>query len=432
MRHFLETIFNCRWLPLTCIVILISVSGRAIGGASKDPATPAFKVAIEKHPNALQGHYSPVDIRLHSGQDRITGFSFLIAYDTTQLRLRLSEPGGFLKSRGWANFSVEPSGADSNLAFIRVVGSIGVNGQPDSSQRSSNGLAHFIFFVKDDRPLECRLLPVRFLWNTCDDNVIRAGSDGTAYYARSIIDAVIPYADMYNPPGDCFLDSRKTPPIPEPCRDPGSCPERRTVDYVNGGIDVVCLDSGGGLVGDVDQNGLPCESTDMAALARLLVYVEFCPDLSDSIQEVMRQAYRSPFDQNHLSISSLAFFARCIVGDLPRFVEAGNDSVAIAARVSRDSMFLFARPSAPLGALMLTFACDKHLTTPLISSSAFGARTCRAAHDGRLCLIVYWPQREALIEGKYNLGAMVLPGVKRLIGAEAVDYYSRPVRTIIK
>ncbi|MDD4052248.1 MAG: hypothetical protein PHR28_10185 [candidate division Zixibacteria bacterium] len=442
MRCRFRALFHRQLFTLVYLIILTVFSRQISCNHNENPAgsvtdQPLFKVEIEKHTNALQGHYSPVDIRLYSGQDRITGFSLLIVYDTTQLRLRLAEPGGFLKGHGWADFSVESLAVKqgdslSNLCFLRITGSIGDGVTPDTAQRSSNGLAHFIFFVKNERPLECQLLPVRFFWRTCEDNVILARAGKTPYYARSIIDSKIPWEDMYDLPGDCFLDIRKTPPIPRPCQNPNIYIERQSVDYVNGGIDVVCTDAGSGIAGDIDLNGLSVQPSDISALARLLIYGHFCPYLSDSIQYVTQQVYKSRFDVGRLSISSLIYMNRIIIGDMPLDIGAGDDSIAITAPFSKDSLVLSTRSSAQLGALMLTFTCNDDLTLPVTADTAFGARVCYAANAGRLCLLVYWPDKVPLADGKQMLGTMRLPGLKRLVEAEAVDYCGRPVKTIIK
>ncbi len=442
MRLYFGTIFAHQWFVSIFVIVLTIILGGTAFGQNGNPAESPLDpspiiVEMEKHPNALQGHYSPVDIRLHSGQDRITGFSFLVAYDTTQLRLKLAEPGGFLKGRGWANFSVEPAVAGqsdsvSRLCFLRVTGSIGDGVPLDSAQMLSHVLARLVFFVSDSPRLACQFLPVRFCWSTCEDNIVFGGSDKTSHYAQSIINTEIGWEDKYDLPGDCFLDVKKTPPTPAPCRDEDSLSSRHAVIYIDGGIEVVCAVHNSCVLGDVNFNGIPSEMNDLFALARLLVYGCFCPYLSDSIQTVVGMVPRSEYGGSSISIGSLVFLNRVIIGDYLPNLPGAHDSIVFAAEVRKDSLSLLTRSSARIGAQMLTFDCDTALTLPLTSAQAFGVHVEYACHDGRLCLLVYPVGRDFLPVGKQTLGTMRLPGLKRLIEAEAVDYYGRPVRTIIK
>lgn len=436
MRHVSHAIFAPRRPMLICfLTVLFPLFYSMVGGAAQNVSNSAYDVAIEKRARALQGYYSSVNINLRSGRDRLDGFTFLLAYDTTQLRFKLAEPGALLNEWGWTDFAVDSfavrrDGATDNLAFLRLSASAGSASVSNAAGESPGDLVKLVFFINDDPRLACRLLPIRFFWLACDDNVIFTGPDRTPHHARSIIDSKIPWADMYDLPGDCFLDIEQIPPVPEPCRDLGSDSIKQTVDFINGGIDITCAENSH-ILGDLDLNGIPGQLSDLSALAGLLIYGRFCPYASDSILTVCEEVPPSPVNPDGISLSSLVFLNRNTVGDWQKNLEPGNDSTVIAARLSRDSLTLTTLSSTRVGAMMLTFECDDDLTLKITGDTAFAARTCRAAHDGTLCLLVYWPGRNALPGGEQTLGTMSLPGVKKLSSAEAVDYYGRPLETSI-
>ncbi len=246
MRFYRQAILNRHWSLFVCIIILISVSACAVPKLLNGQATPVFKVEIDKNRKAAPGHYSMIVIRLRSYQDRISGFSFLIAFDSTILQFRTAEPGGFLRGHGWADFSaepvvVDPGNSDPNLCFYRITGSIGEGVPPDTAQESSDDLVRLTLHIDRDRAQICWFYPVRFFWRTCDDNIIFA-RPGPPYYARCVIDSKIPWEEWNDLPRNCFLDAGKTAPIPAPCRVLNHPSWQQAVVYANGGVEIVCIE----------------------------------------------------------------------------------------------------------------------------------------------------------------------------------------------
>lgn len=410
------------------------------GHGQTPPQTPLtddapFKVEIEQNRSTEAGQDAVIVVRLRSGRDRITGFSFLLAFDTTNMAFKTAGPGGFVQGRGWEKFSVEPitpapGDTIAPICLLRVSAALGKGIQPDTLQKASTGLVRLVFYLDTKRATDCKNYPVRFFWRTCEDNLVLAGPETTPYYAREVHDLQSNWSLTADPSDDCLAQAPKGPETPRSCLGGDIPAERRGVSYYNGGIIGYCSEYSH-VLGDIDLDGLPDQRTDVAALACFLVHGVLCGYQTDSLQFILKSVKRSMSDSLGLTVSSLAYANRLAGGDSSPVPVLKKDSAVVEAGVKADSLILSYRSTTRLGALMLTMETDSVTAEPIRSEKAFGRQVAYGRFDGRLCLIVYDIGKTAMPPGDQALGGMPLPGVKRLVSAKAVDYQGNPVKTSI-
>jgi hypothetical protein len=387
---------------------------------------------MEINRTAMPGDDAVIVIRLRPGTGQLTGFSFLIAYDTTNIVFKQAEPGGYIKYRGWADFSIEPVTATPQdtvapISLLRITAAPGRGGAGDSLQKESTGLVRLVFYVDKRRAIECRYFPVRFFWRTCEDNVVLDGPKKTPYYALEIQDRLSSWSVPSDSTEDCLYTTIKRTQTPIACAGDNIPPARRGVSYMDGGVQGYC-DRFSSVLGDLDLNGLPDQETDVAAMARLLVHGNLCGYQTDSLQFMLRCVPRSPYDSVSFTISSIVSFNRTVTGDAEPHPTPANDSVTLSAGISGDTLSLSSLSSTRLGAFMLTLSTDSGAIIPVTSVRAYGRQIAYARFEDRLCLIIYDIGRTYVPEGKSDLGSYAFPGLKRVISAKAVDYFGRPVK----
>jgi hypothetical protein len=125
-------------------------------------------------------------------------------------------------------------------------------------------LAQINFRVSDyvDR-WDCRLMPVRFYWSTCEDNVLYSGDSARALIANQIWDENYRLVD----PSDGLLGHAGTPAN---CYNSLPNTVVRNVTFFNGGIQTRCHDDPK-TAGDVNLNAVPFEFRDAAMLAQYFI-----------------------------------------------------------------------------------------------------------------------------------------------------------------
>jgi len=420
------------------LVILTSICSQVFSQGAPTAAgaeDAPFKIEIEQNRSAEAGHDAVVVIRIRSGLDRITGFSFLLAFDTANMALRQVEPGGFVAGHGWEQFSVEPitpapGDTIAPISLLRITAAVGHGVPPDTLQKSSSGLVRLVFYFDNKVAVACKNFPVRFFWRTCEDNVVLAGPEKTPYYVREVHDLKSAWSRSAETTDDCLAQAPKGPETPRGCLGDAIPSAQRGVVFINGGIIGYCTEFSR-VLGDIDLNGLPDQETDVAALARLLVHGCLCGYQTDSLQFVLNSVKRSPADSIALSISSLVHANRIVGDDLSPAPPTTKDSLIIDAGVTATSLTLAYTATTRIGALMLMLETDSTAAVPIVSEKGFGRQVAYGRFDGRLCLIVYDIGRTVLPSGKYELGSLLLPGLRRLISAKAVDYQGNPVKVTI-
>lgn len=246
------------------------------------PAVNIFEIAIERTHNSFQGQHEYVDISVNSGTEDIWGFDLLIAYDASALSFQTSIAGSVYQACGWEYFTFR-YGANGNCGsscpsgLVRIVGIAEYNNgpqHPNCFNATGETLFALDFLVTDDRTFECMHVPIRFFWMDCGDNAV-------SYHETA--DVSNPYSQKLGISNDVYdyegrIISNVTSVFPTylgapdvPCLEGDKDLPVRFVDFINGGIDIVCADSIDDR-GDINLNGIANEVSDAVLFTNYFVY----------------------------------------------------------------------------------------------------------------------------------------------------------------
>jgi hypothetical protein len=286
-----------------------------------------YVVQIEKTHNTIQGQHELVCVTLNSGSEQIWGFDFLIAYDASGLSFVGALEGEIYAECGWEYFNWR-YGANGNCnnacpsGLLRVVGLAETNNgpnHPDCYLPSDLPTTLFCldFLVTNDRTFECQYLPIRFYWLDCGDNTIsfNPSDDPTGFVQRLAISRGIYEFDGWG--GDISNGNTGFPTYygaQDVCLEGGGDGKPapvRFIDFINGGVDVVCADSIDDR-GDINLNGVSNEVADAVLFTNYFVYGMgvFTVNPAGQIAATDINA-----DGLVLSVADLVYLIRIVIGD---------------------------------------------------------------------------------------------------------------------
>ncbi|MCH8028139.1 MAG: hypothetical protein IID63_08465, partial [candidate division Zixibacteria bacterium] len=252
--------------------------------------TEPYEVAIEKTHRTAQGGHELVCVTLDKGSEQMWGFDFLIAYDASALSFQIALEGADLYANGcgWEYFNYR-YGASGNCGNACPSGQLRVVGIAETNNGATHPACYkpdqlpaemfcLDFLVTADQTFECQYVPIRFYWYDCGDNTIsfNPSEDITGFEQRLAISrAVIDFdlvGDVSNPnvgyptaqgaqDADCFpadADPEKPAPV-------------RFIDFINGGIDIVCVDDIDDR-GDINLNNVANEVADAVLFTNYFIY----------------------------------------------------------------------------------------------------------------------------------------------------------------
>jgi len=276
-------------------------------------------VRIEKTHGTLQGHYEYVTITTENSDLEMGGFDFLIAYDASALTAIGIEPCDLLKDCDWEYFTYRfgPFGNCGDACpsgLLRIVALADQNdgpnhptcfGPPDTDPHE---LAIMQFLVTNNRNFDCQYAPIRFFWMDCGDNTISSVIGDSLFVSdhvynvegTEITDSTYGYPTYFGVQSECLINPYPDKPTP-----------LRFIDFVNGGIDIICADSIDDR-GDINLNGVPNEVADATMFTNYFVY-----GLSAFVINVEGQIAASDVNADGmvLSVADLTYLIRVIVGD---------------------------------------------------------------------------------------------------------------------
>ncbi len=283
-----------------------------------------FEVQIEKTHNTLQGMHTIVDVTLNKGGEDMGGWDFLIAYDASALFFQAAIPGDMHTICGWEyfNYRYGPFGNCGNQCpsgLLRVVAIAETNNGANhplclSLDPKPVVLFSLDFLVSNDRTLECMYVPIRFFWMDCGDNSIAYHpADDPLSSVQAVSRYVIDFdlighiEDMYSGfptytgvQAECLVQDDPTKPLPV-----------QFVDFLNGGVDIICVDSIDDR-GDINLNGTSNEIADAVLFSNYFVK-------GIGVFNVNVQGQIAATDVNAdgltLSVADLVYQIRIIVGD---------------------------------------------------------------------------------------------------------------------
>jgi len=291
-----------------------------------------YIVQIETTRSTLQGMHERVDVNMNQWLAQVGGWDMLIGYDASALLFQAAIPGPLHAECRWEYFNYRylPFGNGDTLCpsgMLRVVGIAETNNGPNhpdvvccDSLGAAGPFALFTldFLVSNDRTLECRFVPIRFFWMDCGDNSIAfhpldnpmASIQGASRYVfetpgltEMISDETTGYPTYTGVQRECFEN------------DPGYPIPVAIIDFINGGVDIVCADSIDDR-GDINLNGTANEISDAVLFSNY-----FVKGVGVFNVNYNGQVAASDVNANGttLEVTDLVYLIRIITGDaLPR------------------------------------------------------------------------------------------------------------------
>ena len=299
--------------------------------------TEPYAVGIEKTHGTLQGMHVIVDVSITAGSENMGGYDILIAYDASALNFQAAIPGDLHNICGWEyfNYRYGPFGNCGNQCpsgLLRVV----------AIAETNNGANHptclkltppFVLFsldflVSNDRTLECQYVPIRFFWMDCGDNSIAYHPvDNPTASVQGVSRYVIDF-DLIGHIEDMFTGFPTYTGVQWECfdNDPNKPVPIQFVDFLNGGVDIICADSIDDR-GDINLNGTANEIADAVLFSNYFVQ-------GIGVFNVNYQGQVAASDVNAdgltLSVADLVYLIRVIVGDALPYPKLAAEAHAYA------------------------------------------------------------------------------------------------------
>ncbi len=283
-------------------------------------ATEPFAIQIQKTHGTFQGGHELVDVTVNLGSEAMWGFDILIAYDASALSFQTALEGSVYAACGWEYFTYR-YGANGNCGnacpsgLLRVVGLAETNNGPNHPScfdAVGETLFTLDFLVTDDRTFECMYVPIRFFWTDCGDNAISFHelADVANPYSQTLAISrwVFEFEGMEITGEGTFPTYFGAPT--SPCMEGDKDVPVRFVDFINGGVDIVCADSIDGR-GDLNMNGIDNEIADAVLYTNYFVFG------IGVFTHYQAQVAASDVNADGLtlSVADLVYQIRIIVGD---------------------------------------------------------------------------------------------------------------------
>lgn len=396
---------------------------------------PKFNVTIDKIHEQLQGHYTQVAINLDPDYESMPmgGFDFLIAYDAPGLTFISAEPGQLLVDCGWEYFTYR-FGATGNCGnacpsgLVRIVAMAETNNgdnHPDCfTSAAGTELAVLEFFVSNDRTFECMYLPIKFFWMDCSDNTISSQFGDTLFIedrvfefeGGEITDHTFGFPGYVGVPDWCLVGDKEYP--------------LRAINFINGGVDVVCGDSIDAR-GDINVNGLPYEIADAVMFTNYFIIglAAFGDHIEASIAASDVNA-----DGISLSVADLVYLVRVVQGDALPYPKPGPaaDDLSIKTQLQTDQMVVTYTATTEMGAVWMRFQVDGTIGTPTLGAGAEGMEIKYGLNGTELNVLVYDLGSDAIRSGEHSLVTIPVSGNMTLVEVDAADFDGNMVNLSIR
>ncbi len=295
-----------------------------------------YGLQIEKTHGSLQGGFVDVDVTLIASGGALGGYSLLLAYDASALTFQGAQPGQLLTDCGWEYFTYRygangncSGGCPSGLVSLTAIAETnnGPNHPEVDCAPEDVSVATLSFLVSNDRTLNCQYVPIRFFWVDCTDNTLSDATGLTLYIASTVKE--YPYDGETL--GENLMEVYPDAVLPT-FTGPMGCDEINggvdkpgvvaDIDFINGGIDIVCSDSIDAR-GDLNLDGLGYTIADAVMYSNYFIsgitalyYAEdvnqygYVPGFAGSIAASDVNA-----DGLTLTVADLVYLIRVVVGD---------------------------------------------------------------------------------------------------------------------
>lgn len=371
---------------------------------------PTFEVTIEKTHNTHFGQIEDVTISLDNTTDPgngMGGFDFLIEYDPSALSFNSADPGQLITDCGWEYFTYRygasgncgPSACPSGkLRLVAIAETNNGNNHPDcfgETPGANSDLAVLHFLVTNDYTFECQYVPIRFVWYDCGDNAISSVTGDTLFISHHVynFDNPNPIEDLghafpshfgANASCDTLIGDDKPDPL-------------RCIDFFNGGIDIVCVDSIDDR-GDINLNGLSNEIADAVLFSNYFVYGMSVFTVNPAGQVAATDVNA---DGTVLTVADLVYLIRIVVGDA---LPIPKEVVPVAVRYTHDNKGVMSvKDNVQIGAAFVVVSGE---TTPVLLADNM---EMLSAYDGQNTRILVWSRQAHSFSGDFlSVGGQVI------------------------
>jgi len=352
---------------------------------------PTFRVTIEKTHETHFGQIEDVRVYLDNSVDPgnpMGGYDFLIEYDPSALSFNGADPGQLITDCGWEYFTYRYGAAgncgpsacpNGKLRIVAIAETNNGNNHPacfGETPGANGDLAILHFLVTNDYTFECQYVPIRFCWYDCGDNAISSKSGDTLFISRHVYNydnpnpvenPNLPFPSLLGANSSCDTLLGDDKPDPERC-----------IDFWNGGIDIVCVDSIDDR-GDINLNGLPNEIADAVLFSNYFIY-------GLSVFNVNPAGQIAATDVNAdgvvLTVADLVYLIRVIVGDESPYPK---DVVPTAVRYTHaDNGVMSIKDGVRIGAAFVVLSGQ---TTPALMANEM---EMQYAFDGVNTRVLVW------------------------------------------
>jgi len=339
---------------------------------------PIVNLSID-HRGKLGG-LNTISITKTAGHQAITGFSFLIGFDTNTLSLVSATPGERVQSYKWDYFATEeindPDWSANGMKYVRIT-AIANTSIPDSANPKgvllNSPLVDLNFQVANDEAIDCSFLPVRFFWQNCSDNWISVNNGFYLTVSRNFDwEWDFDYGNTAYELSGLDCDSEKVFVEGGACgsqdclqlADPGSHASWLTLS--NGGISLTCYGNPD-IRGDVNLDGLSYGLGDLENLREYLLRGNSV--LSDNPSFRAEQIHESDvnFDSLTLTVADMVYIERVIVGDALNYPRLPAPFATGATLKWNGDVLTVQSQKYDIGAVYLKLNCDSEPTVTNLS-----------------------------------------------------------------
>jgi hypothetical protein len=342
-----------------------------------------YGLQIAKMEKVFQGGYIdvPVDLLRADAAQGLGGFDIVIAYDASALSFQAATLGPAFAACGWEYFTYR-FGANGNCGGGCPTGLLHVVGMAETNNGASHPtcflpatlpatLFNLNFMVSNNLTLNCQYVPIRFYWTDCADNTLSNTTGSQLYISCSVAEFDAPLVNLQdlNAGFPTFLGAQAA------CDNGAKVQPIRDVDFINGGLDIICSDSIDAR-GDINQNGFKNEIADAVMFTNYFIHglSAFGAYVNAAIAASDVNADGIP-----LSVADLVYQIRVIVGDAQPFPKVAP----VAVNYSFDNGVL----SVPteMGAAFVVF--EGNVTPTLLANSM----KMDYAFDGQNTRVLVYP-----------------------------------------
>lgn len=432
----------CLAVGIICLICTTGCGDTSTNSNNTASAKGVYQFKIQDRTRSdgrgeLRGHYYDIKVTQERGSKDIGRFDFKIAYDTAELAFVSATQGYLFTDCGWQMFGVVLDTVQTGCVSDCPSGIIHIQGAPfdqvgwEPSCYRPDSLPALLFtlsfLARHNPPDDYVYSRIHFYWSDCSDNSVYLRDDNRQIVSNAVYDI-----QYFNGSRQVTSIENRHYNLPGWFGTPDSCPyqartvRERSVDFWNGGIDLMGTDSAR-INGDLNCNGVANEYND--AVTYINYFVEGMgvfdehTDCSMAASDVNR-------DGVTLSIADLQYMIRIIAGDA-EYYQPPLDTGQCAVNYSHaNGQFNFNYASTRnIGIMRL--ACHVSYSVGIPITRTGGMDMLYHQTDSILNVLMYNIGSNIIPAGSGNLITIPLDGNLTVDSISAADFWGYPIKVTI-